>query len=173
MSNFYVACDLGADSGRVMMGTLQQGHLTMSEVRKFQNVPVKEDDSFQWNIPQLYQETLDGLRAIGAFEEPIDSISCNSWAADYLLFGSDGSLITPAYHHRDPVTASELKRVFSKISAKDIYDETGVHTLFQLRSEKSRRLSRAAHLMPVADGFNYLLASGVPRVETSLASLTQ
>ena len=73
-----MACDLGAESGRVMLGSLHQGQLTMSEVRKFQNVPIQEDESFQWNIPQLYQETLDGLRGIGAFEEPIDSISCNS-----------------------------------------------------------------------------------------------
>jgi rhamnulokinase len=178
MSNFYVACELGAEHGRVMLGSLHQGQLTMSEVRKFQNVPVKEDDSFQWNIPQLYQETVDGLREIGAFQEPIDSISCNSWAADYLLFDSEGALITPAYSHRDPVTESELKKVFSKIPEQDIYDETGVHqngvnTLFQLRAEKSRRLNKASHLMPVADGFNYLLGGGTPRAETSLASLTQ
>ena len=177
MSNFYVACDLGAESGRVMLGTLREGELTLSEIRRFQNLPIQENDSLQWNIPQLYQETLDGLRGIAAYEEPIDSISCNSWAADYLLFEPDGSLITPTYHRREPATESEMKKVFSKVSREDIYGETGVpqasiNTLFQLRAETSRRLNRAGHLMPVADGFNYLLA-GVPRVEMSLASPTQ
>ena len=177
MSNFYVACDLGSETGRVMLGTLHDSELSMSEVRKFQNVPTREKDSSQWNIPQLYQETLDGLRGIGAFEEPIDSISCNSWAADYMLFEADGSLITPTYHHEDPVTESEMKKVFSKVPWETLYGETGVHqepmtTLFQLRAEKSKRLNRATHLMPIADGFNYLLA-GIPRVEVSSASTTQ
>ena len=82
MSKYYVACDLGAESGRVMLGTLNQGALTMSEVRRFQNVPIKEKDSLQWNIPQLYEEILAGLRAIGTYEEAVDSISCDSWAAE-------------------------------------------------------------------------------------------
>src|ERR1019366_1341490 len=102
MSKFYVACDLGAENGRVMMGTLNQGSLTISEVRRFQNLPIREQDSLQWNIPQLYQETLDGLHAVGTYEEAVESISCDSWPADYLLFEAENSLITPAYHYRDP-----------------------------------------------------------------------
>ena len=62
MSNFYVACDLNAECGRVMLGTLNQGALTVSEVRRFQNLPITDKDSLQWNIPELYQEILDGLR---------------------------------------------------------------------------------------------------------------
>src|ERR1035438_8807038 len=89
MSKFYVACDLGAENGRVMMGTLNQGSLTISEVRRFQNLPIREQDSLQWNIPQLYQETLDGLHAVGTYEEAVESISCDSWPADYLLFEAD------------------------------------------------------------------------------------
>jgi rhamnulokinase len=177
MNKFYVACDFDVDSGRVMMGTLDKGRLTMSEIRRFANEPIQEKDSLQWNIPQLYQETLIGLREISQYEEPVDSISCDSWAADYLMFESDGSLITPTYHGRDPRTTEGMQEVFSKISWETIYDETGIqkepaNTLFQLGAEKSRRLKRANHIMPIADGFNYLLA-GVPRIEMSLASATQ
>ena len=113
MSNFYVACDLSAESGRVMLGTLNQGTLTISEVRRFQNLPIKDKDSLQWNIPQLYQETLDGLRAIGTYEEAVDGISCDSWAADYLLFEGDSSLITPTYHHGDPRSREGMQKVLS------------------------------------------------------------
>src|SRR6185295_16082302 len=167
-SNFYVACDLGTESGRVMLGSLHRGKLTMSEARRFQTLTIKENDSLQWNIPQLYQETLAGLRSVGAYEEPVDGISCNSWAADYLLFEPDGSLITPTFHHHDPRTETGMKHVYSKIPWETIYSETGVqqtplNTLFQLGAEKSRRLSRASQLMPVADGFNFLLG-GVPRI---------
>jgi len=175
-SNFYIACDLGAESGRVMLGSLHKGRLIMSEAHRFQNIAIKEKDSLHWDIPQLFQETLHGLRGIGTYDEPVDGISCNSWAADYLLFEPDGSLITPTYHHGDARTDAGMKHVFSKVPWKTIYNETGVHqrsinTLFQLGAEKSKRLSHA-RLMPVADGFNYLLG-GVPRIEMSLASPTQ
>ena len=177
MSNFYVACDLSAECGRVMLGTLNQGSLTVSEVRRFQNLPIQDKDSLEWNIPQLYHETLDGLRAVAGYEEAIDSISCDSWAADYLLFESDSSLITPTYHHSDPRTSEGMQKVLSKVTREAIYQETGVcpvpaNTLFQLGAERPRRLNRAKHLLPVADAFNYLLA-GVPRCEMSQASTTQ
>ena len=171
MSKFYVACDLSAESGRVMMGSLNQNSLTLSEVRRFQNLPIQEKDSLQWNIPQLYQETLDGLQAIGTYEEAVDSISCDSWAADYLLFEPDSSLITPTYHYRDPRGREGMQKVLSLVPKETIYQETGAcplppSTLFQLGAERSRRLNRAKHLLPVADAFNYLL-TGVPRLERS------
>jgi rhamnulokinase len=177
MRSFYAACDLGVESGRVMLGTLHQGELTMSEVRRFPNVPVQEKGSLQWDIPQLYHEILAGLCDIGTYEEAVESVSCNSWAADYLLFDSAGALIAPTYHHHDPRTLDGMQKVLSKVPRETIYHETGVQpmpvsTLFQLGMEKSRRLNRAALLLPVADAFNYLLA-GVPRVEMSLASVTE
>jgi rhamnulokinase len=177
MSKYYVACELGVDNSRVTLGHLESGKLNLSEVRKFKNSPIAEKDGLQWNIPELYDEILDGLRAVSSYEEAIESISCSSWAGDYLLFESDGSLITPALHHADSRTAAEMKKVLSKVPGEHIYAETGVqhmpnNTLFQLRAETFRRLSRASHLMPFADSFNYLLA-GVPRCEVSLASPTQ
>ena len=101
MSNFYAACHLGENLCRVMLGTLHNGNLTMSEIHKFENQPVHEGNSITWNIPQLYQETLDGLRQIGNYEEPVASISCSGWAADYLLLEKSGALISPTYHHED------------------------------------------------------------------------
>ena len=176
MNRFYVTCDLGIESGRVLLSTLHKDKLTISEVRRFQNVPIAEKHSLQWNIPQLYQEILTGLREISVYEEPVDSISCSSWAGDYLLFESDGSLVSPTYHHRDPRTEAGMKEVLSKVPWETIYEETGGHqttmnTLFQLGAEKPRRLKRT-RLLPIADGFNFLL-SGVPRIEMSLASTTQ
>ena len=111
MSNFYVACDLNAECGRVMLGTLSQGSLTLSEVRRFQNVPVTDKHSLQWDLPRLYRETLDGLQAIGTYEEAVDGISCDSWAGDYVLFASDSSLIAPIYHHSDPRSREGMQKV--------------------------------------------------------------
>ena len=147
----------------------------MSEVRAFPNVPVQEKDSLCWNIPQMYQEILDALRSVGTYDEPVDSISCTSWAGDYLLFDTGGSLITPVFHHADPRTAAGKKQILSHISPEALYDETGVQptattSLFQMAVDK--RLKRAAHFLPMADGFNFLLG-GVPRIEVSQASHTQ
>ncbi len=176
-SKFYAVCDLGEEVGRVMLGTLHQDKLVMSEPRRFQNLPIQEKDSFHWNIPHLYREILDGLREIGSHDEPLDSISCNSSVADYMLFAADGSLMTPTYHHSDPRTEEGAKEIFARVPWETVYSETGVqrmpgNTLLQLGVEKSRRLKKASQLMPLGDGFNFLL-SGVPRVEMSLASLTQ
>jgi len=177
MDNFYVACDLGAETGRVSLGSLHKGKLSLFEIRRFANEPIQQKNSLQWNIPQLYQELIDGLRSIGAHEEPVDSISCNGWASDYLLFEADGTLITPTFHHADPRGRSAMEEVFAKIPWETVYDETGVqklpaNTLFQLNAEKSKRLHRNHRLMPVADGFNFLLG-GVPGIEMSSASVTQ
>lgn len=177
MSKIYVACDLSAENCRMMLGTLNPGALTISEVRRFQNLPIEEKGSLHWDIPHLYQEILDGLRAVGTYEEAVDGISCDSWAADYLLFEANNSLITPTYHHGDPRTKEGMQKVLSIVSKEMLYQETGVcpmptYTLFQLAAEKARRLSRAQHLLPVADAFNYLL-SNVPRLEKSMASTTQ
>lgn len=159
-----------------MLGTLHKDKLTVSEVRSFQNTPVQEKDSLQWNIPQIYQELLNALHEISVYEEPIDGISCDSWGADYMLFEQDGTLIRPTYHYADPRSQAGMKEVLSKITAEAIYEETGVpqtpgSTLFQVGSEKPKRFKRN-RLLPIADAFNYLL-SGVPRVEMSLASSTQ
>lgn len=177
MSKYYVACDLSPESGRVILGTLNQSTLTLSDIRRFKNVPVQDKDSLQWNIPQLYQEILAGLNAIGTYEEGVDSISCDSWGGDYLLFEADAALITPAYHHKDPRGREGLQKILSHVSKEALYQETGVqpepgNTLFQLAAEKGRRLARAHHLLPIADAFNYLL-SGVPRIEMTMTSATQ
>ena len=115
MTTYYIACDLGAESGRVIEGTLNNGKLLLSEVHRFQNQPIKDKESLYWDIPQLFQETLLGLRKIAEREEPVASVSCDSWGVDYMLFEADGALITPTYHYRDPRSQAGMKEVLSKI----------------------------------------------------------
>jgi rhamnulokinase len=160
-----------------MLGTLHKDRLTMSEIHRFPNVPVEEKGGRHWNVAQMYHEVLEGLRSAGGYDEPVDSLSCTSWGGDYLLFEKDGTLITPAYHPEGARAADGQKAVSSKVPWETIYEETGTtnkpgSTLYQLGAESSRRLKRARHLLPIADGFNYLLA-GVAQVEASIAGATQ
>jgi rhamnulokinase len=177
MSSFYLACELGAETGRVMLGALENRALTVSELRRFEHLPTTEKGSLVWNMPHLLGEILEALREVGAQDEPVDSISCHSSVSDWLLFDSVDSLITPVYHHEDRRSELGMKKLLAKISADALYEETGVQTtpenaLFQLVAESSRRLSRASHLLPLADGFNFLLG-GEARAEVSLASRSQ
>jgi rhamnulokinase len=177
MANYYVACDLGAESGRVMVGELNRGELQLTEVHRFPNVPLKEKSSLYWDIPQLYQGLLDGLTRAARRGDLIDGISCDSWGVDYLLFERDGSLIRPTHHYRDPRCEEGMKEVLRRVPWETIYAETGIqkmvlNTIFQLGAENAKRLGRAHHLLSIGDGFNFLL-SGVPRFEVSMASTTQ
>ncbi len=177
MTTYYIACDLGAESGRVMEGTLTNGRLMLSEQHRFPNEPIKDKDSLYWDIPKLFQETLVGLQRVAEREDPIAGVSCDSWGVDYMLFEADGSLITPTYHYRDPRSHSGIKEVLARVPWETVYAETGIqkmpiNTLFQLGAEKSKRLGKAHQLLSVADGFNYLL-SGAARFEVSMASTTQ
>jgi rhamnulokinase len=177
MTTYYIACDLGAESGRVMEGTLNNGKLSMSELHRFPNTPIQDKESLSWDIPQLFQETLVGLRKVAQREDPISGVSCDSWGVDYMLFGSDGALIAPTFHYRDPRSEPGMKDVLAKVSWETIYAETGIqkmsmNTLFQLGAEKSKRFGKAQHLLSVADGFNFLL-SGAAKFEVSMASTTQ
>ena len=177
MTTYYIACDLGAESGRVMEGTLNNGKLMMSELHRFPNNPIQDKGSIYWDIPNLFQETLVGMRKVAQREDPIAGISCDSWGVDYMLFEADGSLIAPTYHYRDPRSGQGMKDVLAKVSWETIYAETGIqkmamNTLFQLGAEKSKRFGKAQHLLSVADGFNFLL-SGAAKFEVSMASTTQ
>jgi rhamnulokinase len=177
MRNYYIACDFGAESGRVMMGELSRGKLVLSEVHRFVNEPIQDKNGIYWDVPRLFQEMLAGLEKVSQREDPIAGISCDSWGVDYFLFEHDGSLITPTHHYRDPRCEAGMKSFLAHTPWETVYAETGIqklpfNTLFQLAGENPKRLRQAHQLLPIGDGFNYLL-SNVPRVEVSMASTTQ
>ncbi len=177
MPTYYVACDFGAESGRVILGELNKGRLSLNEVHRFANVPVRDREGLTWNVPALFQELLIGLRKATQRDDPISGVSCDSWGVDYMMFEPDGSLITPTFHYRDARTAEGERSLLARVPWETIYTETGIqrmpiNTVFQLAAENPKRLRRARHLLTIGDAFNYLL-SGVPRIEVSMASTTQ
>jgi len=177
MIKYYIACDFGAESGRVMLGVLSPGKLMLSEVHRFANEPIRDKNGLYWDVPRLFQEMLTGLEKVSQRDDPIAGISCDSWGVDYLLFEQDGTLITPTHHYRDPRCEAGMKAFLSQMPWEALYQETGIqklplNTVFQLAAENPKRLRQAHQLLPIGDGFNYLL-SNVSRVEVSMASTTQ
>jgi rhamnulokinase len=177
MKRHYLAIDLGAESGRVMLGTLANGQLSLDEVHRFPNHVGREGNSLHWDISALFSEVKSGLRKAAALKLPITSVSTDSWGIDYVLFGADGQIMQPTFHYRDPRTARGVERVRSVVPRPEVFAETGIqfmplNTIYQLAAEDPARLRDARQLLPIADAFNCLLC-GVARAEESLASTTQ
>ena len=178
MSRLYVACGLGTDICRVMLGTLQKGELKITEICRFSPSQRVDEGELVWDVPGLGREILGAIRAAAGQDEPVDSVSCHSSATDWLLFDASGSLIAPMCHHEGRTNAEPaVEKALARFGAEDLYAQSGVQTqpenaLFQLAAESARRLNRANRLLPLADGLNYLLG-GEPRAEETLASRTQ
>jgi rhamnulokinase len=176
MSNLYVACELGAEKGRVLLGALQKEGLTVSEAGELAELTTGPGAQ-EWDVSGIYQQVLRIIHGIVAQEVPIRGISFHSAVTDCLLFERDGSFIPPANRPTEALAAAELNKLLAKVPLSELYDETGVQPiaaglLCDLAGEPSRRLRKASHALSLADGFNYLF-SGLPRFEVSQAHQTQ
>ena len=178
--HYYIACDLGAESGRVMLGRLEDGRLALEEIHRFPSAVVRVLGSLRWDVLRIYEELKAGLREISKRNLPIAGVSVDSWGVDYVLLNAVHPMISPPFHYRDGRTASTYEKVRESIGSKLIFEETGIqfmpiNTIYHLASdvERSRALLELADcFLMIGDYFNYLF-SGVPRVDESNASTTQ
>ena len=177
MSTHYLACDLGADSGRLILGTLTDGKIAIEELHRFPNGPVKTSGALYWNFEGLLHELKTGLKLAAARQVPIAGISTDSWGVDYVLYDDRGLVMSPVWCYRDSRTASGVENTRAKVDWPAIYAETGIqfmalNTIYQIVTEPPARLAAAKQLLLIGDAFNYY-CSGVARNEVSLASTTQ
>nr|MCS5605631.1 FGGY family carbohydrate kinase [Alphaproteobacteria bacterium] len=177
MTSRYLAIDLGAESGRVMLGTLEDGRIVLEEFSRFSNTPIRDGERMYWNIPALLDGIRAGLAKAGALGQTINSVSADAWGVDYVLLDEAGEIMEPVYHYRDPRTAEGEKNVLTRVDWPTLFEETGIqymplNTSIQLGAENPGRLAKAGLLLTIADAFNYLLC-GIGKVEVSMASTTQ
>ncbi len=178
-SSTYLACDLGAESGRVMRGVLAGGKLTMEEIHRFPTGGIVIGDSLRWDLPRILEELRLGIRKAAALGR-IDGISTDSWGVDYVLLNSLDPVLSLPYHYRDRRNDTAFQRVFLLVPRDQVYRETGIqsmgfNTLFQLQWDVSRRpglVAQADRFLLMADWFNWAF-SGVGVAEESLASTGQ
>src|SRR3990172_7210012 len=176
----YIACDLGAESVRVILGSLEDGKLAIEEVHRFENRPIRISGSLRWDVSRLFNELKTGLQAIARRGISPASVSCDSWGVDYVLMRSDASKFTPPYHYRDSRTDGALESAFARVPAAEIFEETGIqfmpiNTLYQILADlrlQPDELHKAERFLNIGDYFNFLF-SGVAKAEESLASTTQ
>ncbi|MFD7313065.1 rhamnulokinase family protein [Streptomyces sp. NPDC059883] len=178
----FAAVDLGASSGRVMVGHVSgrgTGALRLAEVHRFPNRPVRTRGTLHWDILSLYGGVLDGLRAAGAAAGRAPaSIGIDTWAVDYGLLDASGALLGNPVHYRDTRTEGEAAKVGAVLSPSALYEATGLqhlpfNTLYQLTAAHgSPALGAARRLLLIPDLIAYWL-TGEEGTELTNASTTQ
>jgi len=172
------AIDLGASSGRVLLGRIGGGDFEVTEVHRFPNIPVRAQETLHWDVLALHQGILDGLRAAARQAGPLDGVGIDSWGLDYGLLDATGALLGNPVHYRDARTDGILDKVLREVPAADIYAVTGqqflpFNTLCQLVAARGTpQLEAAARLLQIPDLFAYWL-TGVEGAEITNASTTQ
>lgn len=172
------AVDLGASSGRVMVGRVGPDTLDLAEVARFENVPVRAGGTLHWDILRIHQGILDGLRAAGRAAGPLASIGVDSWGVDFGLLDADGRLVASPVHYRDRGTEGVMDAVLARVPAAEIYRITGAqflpfNTIYQLVAAAGRaHLAASATLLQIPDLISYWLTGEIGG-ELTNASTTQ
>ena len=177
----YLAIDLGATSGRTILGTLSDGKLQLEELTRFPNSIVRHGGRCYWDIWHLYEEMLRGLREAARRKVGITSIGIDTWGVDFVCIGKDGHIIGTPRSYRDTHTDGEPQRYFNeKIPAHRIYELTGIqvmpfNSLFQLsalRRVESPVLAAAEKILFLPDALAFLLTGNMV-TEYTMASTSQ
>ena len=155
------AVDLGAQSGRVAVGSFDGAELELTEVHRFPNAPVQEGERLEWDFERLYGEALAGLRAAGE----VDSVGVDSWAVDFGLVDAAGSLLRNPVAYRDTRRAAAFDDVLAKVPARELYGRTGIqiipiNTIYELAAMAADRdgFAGAETLLMIPDLVNQRLA---------------
>jgi len=177
---YYIACDLGAESGRVMLGVFDQGRLDLEEVHRFPNGAVRLHGSLRWDLLGLYREMLHGFRIVAARGLPIAGLGVDSWAIDYGLRRGHEPLLRPPYHYRDPRHDKAFRAARNPLFDQFVFAHTGIqflsiNTIYQLLADQAQgdgMLEIADRILLIPDWFHFLLC-GCEAAEESNASTTQ
>ena len=180
MTTRFIAVDLGAESGRCVVGTLEGGRLTLDEVHRFTTHTVRFHGGFHWDILAIAEEILSGLvKARETHGPDYEGIGVDTWGVDYVLVDRDGRVLGYPYHYRDDRTDAIMPEAFAIVPKEILYGKTGIqfmqfNTVFQLLAEKKRSmnlLGPAGAMLLIPDFFNFML-SGVMKSEYTIASTT-
>lgn len=175
----FAAVDLGASSGRVMLGRAGPGGLSLAEVHRFPNEPVRLRSTLHWDILALYRGVLTGLRAAGrAAGGGLAGVGIDAWAVDYGLLDATGALLGNPVHYRDARTEGAAEAVAAALPPAELYQATGLqhlpfNTIYQLAAARGTpQLAAARRLLMIPDLISYWL-TGVAGTELTNASTTQ
>ncbi len=176
----FFAVDLGATSGRTILGSIVDGRLTQRELTRFPNRIIQQGGHFYWDIMALYDEILRGLKVVGEEGIQIQSIGIDTWGVDFVCVGRDGALLRNPYSYRDPHTEGAMEEFFRIVPRERVYEKTGIqfmnfNSLFQLsamRQHADSALEVADKILFIPDALIYML-TGEAVCEYTILSTSQ
>ena len=180
-SKCFFAVDLGATSGRTIIGTISQGKVNLEEITRFPNNLIETGGHFYWDIYALYFEIIKGLKAVAKRGLEITSIGIDTWGVDFVCVGADGALLRNPLAYRDPHTFGAMEAYFEqKVPKRDVYQATGIqfmnfNSLFQLyamQRDGNTALQHAEKILFVPDALSWML-TGKAVCEYTIASTSQ
>ena len=178
---YYFAVDLGATSGRTIIGSIEDGRFCLEEVTRFPNNLIEQGGHFYWDIYALYFEIIRGLKEVASRGLAITSIGIDTWGVDFVLIGDDGAILRNPRAYRDPITFEAMDDYLQHvISKKEVYDITGIqflnfNSIFQLyamQKEGNSALKAAQRILFVPDALSWML-TGNEVCEYTIASTSQ
>lgn len=179
MTSKFLAIDLGAESGRGVLGIIDDKKLRLEEILRFPNKPSYILGSLHWNIVYIFEEIKKALKIYqGKYGTILDALGIDSWGVDFVLLDRKGKILSIPYHYRDKRTDEVMELVFKKVSREEIFELTGIqfmqiNTLFQLYTMRDSPLLKVTDkFLMFADFFNYLL-TGEKLQEFTLATTSQ
>lgn len=179
MPNYYLAIDIGASSGRHILGHVEDGRIVLEEMYRFDNKQVHKDGHDCWDMDNLWTGILGGLKACKEAGKIPQTIGIDTWAVDFVLIDKDGNTVGDAVAYRDGRTKDADKLVDSIIPAQELYARTGIqkqlfNTIYQLmalKEEHPEQLEKAETMLMIPDYFDYKL-TGVMKQEYTNATST-
>ena len=178
---YFFAVDLGATSGRTIIGSLSEGKFELEELTRFDNNLIEQGGHFYWDIYALYFEIIKGLKIVAQRKIEITSIGIDTWGVDFVCIGEDEAILRNPRAYRDPITFDAkddyLRHV---VSPREVYDTTGIqlmnfNSLFQLyamRREGNAALKHAQKILFLPDALSWML-TGNEVCEYTIASTSQ
>lgn len=180
MQKYYLAVDIGASSGRHILGCLDKGKITLEEVYRFENGMVKKDGTLCWELDRLFLEIKNGLKKCKEIGKIPISMGIDTWAVDFVLLNRENHVLGNTVGYRDKRTIDMDSKVYEIISEEELYSRTGIqkqifNTVYQLMAVKLQnpeQMEAAESFLMVPDYFNYLL-TGSKLNEYTNATTTQ
>jgi rhamnulokinase len=180
VSKKILAFDLGAESGRGVLGMLDGQQLQLEVIHRFPNGAIRTLDTLHWDVLRLHAEMMQALRICAGKHGGVDSLGVDTWGVDFALLGRDGTLLGNPRHYRDPHTEGVMEWAFQRVSRAEVFRQTGIqfmrfNTLFQLlamQRDRSPLLDMAQHLLFMPDLFHYFF-TGIKVNEYTDASTSQ
>src|SRR5688572_5493711 len=166
----YLAIDLGAESGRTIVGSLDDARLSLIETHRFGNAPVRLPDGLHWDVLRLWSEIKTGIGISSTkFDKRLESVGVDTWGVDFALLDKHGALLSNPFHYRDERTDGMLEKAFERMPRAGIFAHTGIqflqiNTLYQLLAmslQESPLFEMARTFVTIPDLLNYWLSGEI------------